>query len=73
MVFWNKNLISINIDIETSLRRKIVEEFIEIYNELRPHLSNYYLTSNQMHKQSEMNMKIYKTKNQSKNIFALVN
>ncbi|WP_228421253.1 hypothetical protein [Chryseobacterium indoltheticum] len=41
-------------------------------NELRPHFSNHYLTPNQMHEQSVLKMKTYKTKNQSKNGFALV-
>jgi len=59
-------------DIETSLRRTIVNEAIGIYNELRPHFSNHYLTPNQMHKQKEVKMKTYKSKNQSKNKFALV-
>lgn len=59
-------------DLETPLRRKIVEESIEIYNELRPHFSNHYLTPNQMHNQSELKMKTYKTKNQSKKASALV-
>lgn len=49
-------------DLETPLRRKIVEESIEIYNELRPHFSNHYLTPNQMHNQSELKMKTYKTR-----------
>ncbi|STC93336.1 Integrase core domain [Chryseobacterium carnipullorum] len=59
-------------DIETSLRRKIVNEAIGIYNELRPHFSNHYLTPNQMHQQKKIKMKTYKNKNQSKNKFALV-
>jgi transposase InsO family protein len=59
-------------DIQTALRRKIVNEAIGIYNELRPHFSNHYLTPNQMHKQKEIKMKTYKNKNQSKNKFALV-
>lgn len=59
-------------DIETPLRRKIVDESIEIYNELRPHFSNHYLTPNQMHNLSELKMKTYKTKNRSKNVFASI-
>jgi hypothetical protein len=59
-------------DMETKLRRKIVDESIEIYNEFRPHFSNHYLTPNQMHNQSEIKMKTYKAKNQSKNTSALV-
>lgn len=59
-------------DVETSIKRKIVEESIEIYNELRPHFSNHYLTPNQMHNQSDIKMKTYKTKNRSKNVSASV-
>ena len=59
-------------DVETKIKRKIVEESIEIYNELRPHFSNHYLTPNQMHKQEKLKFKTYKNKNQSKNVFALV-
>ena len=59
-------------DVETKLRRQIVNESIEIYNEIRPHFSNHYLTPNQMHEQSVLKIKTYKTKNQSKNVFALV-
>ena len=59
-------------DVETKIKRKIVEESIEIYNELRPHFSNHYLTPNQMHQQENLKMKTYKNKNQSKNVFALV-
>ena len=60
-------------DVETKLRRKIVDESIGIYNEIRPHFSNHYLTPNQMHEQKTLKMKTYKSKNQSKNVFALVN
>ena len=59
-------------DVETKIKRKIVEESIEIYNELRPHFSNHYLTPNQMHKQEKLKIKTYKNKNQSKNVFTLV-
>ncbi|SHF38292.1 Transposase InsO and inactivated derivatives [Chryseobacterium sp. OV279] len=59
-------------DIETSLRRKLVNEAIGIYNELRPYFSNHYLTPNQMHQQKKIKMKTYKNKNQNKNKFALV-
>jgi len=57
---------------ETKLRRELVDESIEIYNEKRPHYSNHYLTPNQMHEQNSLKRKTYKTKNQSKNVFALV-
>lgn len=58
--------------INNALRRKLVDESIETYNDLRPHFSNYYLTPNQMHKQAKIKMKNYKYKNQSKKYFALV-
>ena len=59
-------------DVDTKLKRKIVDESIEIYNELRPHFSNHYLTPNQMHRQSEIRMRTYKRKNTCKNVFASV-
>ena len=43
----------------------IVKEAIEIYNQNRPHFSNYLLTPNQMHKQNQIKIKTYKTKNSS--------
>ena len=43
----------------------IVQEAIEIYNDKRPHFSNYLLTPNQMHKQNIIKMRPYKTKNSS--------
>ncbi|WET00485.1 integrase core domain-containing protein [Chryseobacterium arthrosphaerae] len=59
-------------DVSSVLRTKIVDESIKIYNEMRPHFSNHSLTPNQMHNQSEIRMKTYKSKNQSKKKFALV-
>ena len=53
-------------------KRKQVQESIEIYNTLRPHYSNHYLTPNQMHQQQKLKIKTYKNKNQGKNVFALV-
>ncbi len=41
---------------------KLIKQSIEIYNQERPHLSNHMLTPNQMHKQSEIKMKTYKSK-----------
>ncbi len=43
----------------------IVKEAVGIYNQDRPHFSNQLLTPNQMHKQSEIKIKTYKTKNSS--------
>lgn len=59
-------------NMETKLRRQVVDESIQIYNEIRPHFSNHYLTPNQMHEQETLKMRTYKNKNQSKNVFTLV-
>ncbi|MCJ7933849.1 MAG: integrase core domain-containing protein [Chryseobacterium sp.] len=58
--------------INNALRRKMVDESIEIYNDLRSHFSNYYLTPNQMHRQSKIRVKTYRNKDQSKKAFAYV-
>jgi hypothetical protein len=52
--------------------KKIINETVDIYNEKRPHLSNHMLTPNQMHEQSKIIMKTYKTKNSIKNVFDAV-
>ena len=52
--------------------KQIVKESVAIYNELRPHYSNYMLTPNQMHSQNKSTMRTYKAKNSSKNVFATV-
>jgi transposase InsO family protein len=49
-----------------NIMRKIVKEAIEVYNNQRPHYSNYMLTPSQMHNQSELQMRTYKRKNSSK-------
>ena len=45
------------------LMNKVVDESIKIYNQDRPHLSCYMKTPNQMHKQSDVKIKTYKSKN----------
>ena len=52
--------------------KQIIKETVDIYNEKRPHLSNHMLTPNQMHQQSKIQMKTYKTKNSIKNVFDAV-
>jgi transposase InsO family protein len=42
--------------------KELVRGSVEIYNQKRPHYSSYYLTPNQMHQQSEMKMRTYKSK-----------
>lgn len=51
---------------KAEVMKKIVKEAISIYNEIRPHYSNYMLTPNQMHSQNLIKMRTYKTKNSSK-------
>lgn len=51
---------------KTEIMRKVVEDAITIYNNFRPHYSNYMLTPNQMHSQNLIIMRTYKTKNSSK-------
>jgi putative transposase len=54
------------------IMKQIIKETVTIYNEKRPHLSNHMLTPNQMHEQSQIIMKTYKTKNSIKNVFDAV-
>lgn len=49
-----------NIDVRT--KHELVKEAIRTYNDLRPHLSNHMLTPNQMHGQSTLKRKQYKSK-----------
>jgi len=48
------------------IMRQIIKEVVEIYNNKRPHYSNFMLTPNQMHMQNQIKMRTYKTKNSSK-------
>lgn len=52
---------------DLEIMRKIVRDAIEIYNNQRPHYSNYMLTPNHMHTQSSIQIRTYKRKNSSKN------
>jgi hypothetical protein len=47
---------------------KLWKESVNIYNELRPHYSNY-ADSNKMHLQSQIKMRTYKTKTLAKMFF----
>ena len=44
------------------IKIKLVQNAIKTYNNLRPHLSNYMLTPNQMHGQKTIKRKQYKNK-----------
>ena len=50
----------------------LVKNAIDIYNNIRPHFSNYMLTPKQMHQQDKIKMRTYKRKNTCKNVFASV-
>ena len=49
-------------EMNLKIKKQIIREAIKIYNQERPHLSNHMLTPNQMHKQSKIEMKTYKSK-----------
>lgn len=50
-------------DVDLKTRKILVKQVVKVYNELRPHLSNHYLTPVQMHRQQELIPKSYKKKN----------
>lgn len=52
---------------DLNVMRRIVKDAIEVYNNQRPHYSNYMLTPKQMHSQNELPIRTYKRKNSSKN------
>jgi len=56
-----------NYHADLNIMRKLVKETINIYNDQRPHYSNYMLTPNHMHEQNSIQMRTYKRKNSSKN------
>jgi len=49
-------------DTDLDIKSKLVRNAIEIYNNFRPHLSNYMLTPNEMHGQKTIKRKQYKNK-----------
>ena len=49
-------------DTNLEIKSELVRNAIKIYNNLRPHLSNYKLTPNQMHRQKTIKRKQYKNK-----------
>lgn len=54
------------------IMKQIIKEVVEIYNNKRPHYSNFMLTPNQMHVQNQIKMRTYKTKNSSKLLLTTV-
>jgi transposase InsO family protein len=57
---------------DLDIMSKIVKEVIDVYNNQRPHYSNYMLTPKQMHSQNAIQMRTYKRKNSSKNALTTV-
>lgn len=47
---------------DLATKKLMVRDAINLYNSLRPHLSNHMLTPNKMHKQSTLKRKQYKSK-----------
>lgn len=47
---------------DLNVKQQLVKNAVEIYNQIRPHLSNYLLTPKQMHNQSTLKRKQYKSK-----------
>ncbi len=47
---------------DLSTKKILVKNAVNIYNALRPHLSNHMLTPNKMHEQSKLKRKTYKSK-----------
>ena len=54
--------------LELKLMKKVVDESIKIYNKERPHYSCYMKTPNDMHKQSDIKIRTYKSKKPQKEI-----
>lgn len=57
---------------DLDIMKCIIKEAINTYNQHRPHCSNYMLTPDQMHLQSQVKMKTYKTKNSSELLLTTV-
>lgn len=55
---------------QLSVMKVLVKNAIDIYNNKRPHYSNYMLTPNQMHQQKKIEIRTYKRKNTCKKLIA---
>jgi len=58
---------------DVELMTKLIEESIHIYNNERPHWSCFMNTPNQMHKQNQIKIRTYKTKNNLKSTLQVIN
>ena len=59
-------------NLKLPLMKRLIQDSIQIYNDIRPHYSCHYKTPNQMHKQKKIKIRTYKSKNHSKNILTVV-
>lgn len=55
---------------QLAIMKILVKNAIDIYNNKRPHYSNYMLTPNQMHQQNKIEIRTYKRKNTCKKLIA---
>lgn len=53
---------------QLQVMKALVKNAIDIYNNERPHYSNYMLTPNQMHEQNKLEMRTYKRKTPAKKV-----
>ena len=49
-------------DTDLSTKKRLIKDAVNIYNSMRPHLSNHMLTPSMMHKQQKLKRKQYKSK-----------
>ena len=54
------------------LMKAVVKDSIEIYNTKRPHFSNFYLTPQQMHLQSNVKMRTYEKQKTGYQLFLML-
>lgn len=59
-----------NRNIKLEIMRELVKDSVDIYNNIRPHFSCFMKTPNYMHKQKEIRIRTYKSKQPSKHVFA---
>lgn len=59
-------------DLDLKQTKKVINEAIMLYNNLRPHWTNFFLTPNQMHQTRERKYRVYKKENSSKQEFTTV-
>ena len=59
-------------DTDIVTKQILVRDAINLYNSVRPHLSNHMLTPNKMHAQEKLKRKQYKTKNLNNDVIVQI-